>query len=70
MAMIFIFLFVFLFFIYFDLIPIIQNKYISVFVFNVIVTTMAFVIVVLVALNIKVPNPSDFIETVVRIFIG
>ena len=70
MAMIVIFLFVFLFFIYFDLIPIIQNKYTGVFVFNVIVTTMAFAIVVLVAFNIKVPNPSDFIEKIVRIFIG
>lgn len=70
MAMITIYLFIYLFFIYFDLIPVIQNKYNKVFVFNLIVTIISFTIIILVGLNIKVPNPNDFIETIVRIFIG
>jgi hypothetical protein len=66
MAMISIYTFIYLFFVIFDLMPIKQNKYNKLFVFNLIILTMAFLLVVLVGLEYKLPSPSDLIENIVR----
>lgn len=68
MLMISIYSFIYLYIIVFDLIPIKENNYDILFRFNLMVISISFLIVVLVGLNVKVVNPSDFIEYIVRFF--
>ncbi|MFW5648756.1 MAG: hypothetical protein ACOCG5_06670 [Candidatus Alkaliphilus sp. MAG34] len=70
MAMIVIYLLLYLYIIYYDLVPVKRNKYNGVFVFNLITMSIAFVLVVLVGFDVMVPNPSDFIERIVKFIIG
>lgn len=69
MVMIFIHLLLSLYIILFDLIPIKKNKYNKLFGFNLIIICISFLIVILVGLDLKVPNPSNLIEKIVHIFI-
>lgn len=64
-----IYLSLYLFIIFFDLMPIKENNYKQLFAFNLITICISFLIVILVGLNIKVPNPSNLIEYIVHIFI-
>lgn len=65
-----IYLIVYLFIIVFDLMPIKRKKYKGLFALNLATITIAFVIVILVGIEVKVPSPSNFIEKIVRIFIS
>lgn len=69
MVMIFIYLLVSLYIILFDLIPIKKNNYNKLFGFNLIIICISFLIVILVGLDLKVPNPSNLIENIVHIFV-
>lgn len=69
MLMITLFSFIYLYIVIFDLIPIKQNKYYKLYAFNLITIFISFILVILVGLEIKVPSPSDFIESIVRFFI-
>lgn len=66
MVMISIYTLIYIYFILFDLLPIIQNKYNKLFAFNLIIIFLGFLIVVLVGLDIKVPNPNNLIENIVK----
>lgn len=70
MAMIVIYLLLYLYIIFYDLIPVKRNNYNKLFTFNLITIIVAFVLVVLTGFDLKVPNPSDFIEKIVKFFIG
>lgn len=69
MTMITIYLFLYLYIILFDLMPIKQNNYNKLFTFNLITICIAFLIVVLVGLDLTVPSPANFIEYIVNLFI-
>ena len=69
MLRIIIYLFLYLYIIFYDLVPIKRNNYNKLFAFNLTVMCIAFVLVILVGFNVKVPNPSDFIEDIVNFFI-
>ncbi len=69
MTMITIYLFLYLYIILFDLMPIKQNNYNKLFAFNLITICIAFLIVVLVGLDLTVPSPANFIEYIVNLFI-
>lgn len=69
MIMITLYSFIYLYMVIFDLLPIKQNKYNKLYIFNLITIFISFLLVILVALEIKVPSPSDFIEGLVRFFI-
>lgn len=69
MGRIVIYLFLYLSIIFYDMIPIKKNNHTKLFVFNLITMCIAFLIVVLVGLNLKVPNPSNIIEDMVNFFI-
>lgn len=68
MTMIAIYLFIYLYIILFDLIPIKKNNYKILFAFNLISICISFLIVVLVGLDLTVPNPSNLIENIVNSF--
>lgn len=68
MLMISIYFFIYLYIILFDLIPIKKNNYNGLFAFNLIAICISFLIVVLVGLELTVPNPSNFIECIVNLF--
>lgn len=69
MLMISIYLFIYLYIILFDLVPIKKNNYNKLFTFNLIIIFISFLIVILVGLDLKVPNPSNLIEDMVGFFI-
>lgn len=69
MVMIAIYLFLYLYVIWFDMVPIKRNNYNKLFIFNLLTMFIAFIIVILVGFDLKVPNPSDFIENIVNLFI-
>ncbi|HZK56719.1 MAG TPA: hypothetical protein VFD17_00285 [Clostridia bacterium] len=70
MAMIVIYLLLYLYIIFYDLMPIKRNNYNKLFAFNLITITVAFILVVLVGFDLRVPSPSDFIEKIVKFFMG
>lgn len=70
MAMIVIYLLLYLYIIFYDLVPVKRNNYNKLFVFNLITMLVAFVLVILVGFDVMVPNPSDFIERIVKFIIG
>lgn len=67
--MITIYLLIYLYIILFDLMPIKKNNYTKLFIFNLIIICLSFLIVILVGLDLKVPNPSNLIEDIVNIFV-
>lgn len=69
MDMILICLILYSYIIFFDLVPIKQNNYNNLFRFNLTLMCFSFLIVILVALDLKVPNPSNLIEYIVNIFV-
>lgn len=69
MIMIAIYLFLYTYIIVFDLIPIKKNNHNKLFAFNLIITCISLLIVILVGLNIKTTNPSNLIEYVVNLFL-
>lgn len=69
MVMIFIYLLVSLYIILFDLMPIKKNNFNKLFGFNLIIICISFLVVILVGLDFKVPNPSDLIENIVKVFV-
>ncbi|HZK38362.1 MAG TPA: hypothetical protein VFC98_05665 [Clostridia bacterium] len=69
MGRIIIYLLLYLFIIFYDLVPIKKNGYNKLFAFNLITMCVAFIIVVLVGFNLKVPSPANFIEDIVNLFI-
>lgn len=70
MLFISIYFIIYVYFFYFDLLPIYKDKNSKLYTLNLMIILLSFTIVVLEALNIKVPNPSDLIEGIVRIIIG
>lgn len=70
MTMIVIYLLLYLYIIFYDLVPVKRNNYNKLFTFNLITIIVAFVLAVLVGFDLRVPNPSDFIEKIVKFFIG
>ena len=70
MLFISIYFFIYVYFFYFDLLPIYKDKNSKLYTLNLMIILLSFTIVVLKALNIKVPNPSDLIEGIVRIITG
>lgn len=69
MIMIFIYLLIYLYIIIFDLMPIKKNNYTKLFIFNLITICISFLIVILIGLDLKVPNPSNLIQNIVKIFV-
>ena len=65
-----IYLFLYLYIIIFDLMPIPKDEYKVLYVFNSITLFLSFLIVVLVGLDLKVPNPSNLIQYIVQLFIA
>ena len=70
MAMIVIYLLLYLYIIFYDLVPVKRNNYNKLFIFNSVTMFIAFVLVVLAGFDLNVPNPTDFIEKIVKFFIG
>lgn len=68
MVIIPIYLFLYLYIIFFDLLPIKENNHNILFGFNLFIVSVAFFIVVLVGLKLKIPNPSNLIENIVNVF--
>ncbi|MGB4312966.1 MAG: hypothetical protein ACOX0L_09225 [Natronincolaceae bacterium] len=70
MPMIVIYLFLYLYIVFYDLVPIKRNNYNKLFTFNLVTMLIAFVLVILAGFDLNVPNPSDFIEKIVKFFTG
>lgn len=70
MVMILIYLLLSVYIILFDLMPIKKNNYNILFGFNLLIICLSFLIIVLIGLEFKVPNPSDLIQSIVHIFIN
>lgn len=68
MIMISIYLLIYLYIILFDLMPIKKNNRTKLFMFNLIIICISFLIVILIGLDLKVPNPSILIQSIVKIF--
>lgn len=49
--------------------PIKKNNYTKLFIFNLITICISFLIVILIGLDLKVPNPSNLIQNIVKIFV-
>ena len=69
MLMIFIYFFVFLFFLIFDFMPLLHSKYKGVAIFYSCIFSISFIMIILTGLGFNVPNPNDFIENIVNLFI-
>lgn len=69
MTRIIIYSLLYIYIIFYDLVPIRRNNCNKLFVFNLVTMLIAFVLVVLVGFDLNVPNPSDFIENIVNLFI-